>query len=98
MSTFYLKLTDARFALGRVSFLTAKSTHFFNGSSASLGLLSHAIRVVAFADMVLGRTFFPPMVIVARADAPWRHPQVRGRPLREKKCTTPAWQKSYTHV
>jgi hypothetical protein len=49
MSTFYLKLTDARFALGRVSFLTAKSTHFFNGSSASLGLLSHAIRVVGFA-------------------------------------------------
>jgi hypothetical protein len=34
MSTFYLKLTDARFALGRVSFFTAKSTHFFNGSSS----------------------------------------------------------------
>jgi hypothetical protein len=53
MSTFCLKLTDARSALERVSFLTAKSTHFFNGSSASLGLLSHAIRTEAFADMVI---------------------------------------------
>jgi hypothetical protein len=38
MSGFCLNLTNARSALERARFLTVKTTHFFNGSSATLGL------------------------------------------------------------
>jgi hypothetical protein len=38
MSGFCLNLTNARSALERARFLTVKTTHFFYGSSATLGL------------------------------------------------------------
>jgi hypothetical protein len=66
MSTFCLKLTDARVALGRVSFFTAKSTHFFNGSSASLGLLTHAIRVEVSLTGHTAHVWMHLMIITAK--------------------------------